>query len=118
MGEKRNKGWDNIRPPSTEEARQRGRKGGRRSGEERRKRRDLKIALETLLESDIKNRKGEVKSGAEALAIALFDKALHGDTKAFEIIRDTVGQKPADKIQVEEISQETIDEIQKAILDD
>lgn len=118
MEGKKNKGWDNIRPPSTDEARSRGRKGGRRSGEARRKRRDLRLALEALLEGDIKTKKGEVKSGAEALAIALFDKALHGDTKAFEIIRDTVGQKPADKIQVEEISQETINEIQKAILDD
>lgn len=44
--------------------------------------------------------KNEVKmSGAEAIAMKQFEKALKGDTKAFEVLRDTAGQKPVDKVE-------------------
>lgn len=33
------------------------------------------------------------------MSLALIEKALKGDTKAFEIIRDTIGEKPVDKVQ-------------------
>ncbi len=39
------------------------------------------------------------KTKREELNEALIDKALKGDTKAFEVIRDTVGEKPIDKVQ-------------------
>ena len=35
----------------------------------------------------------------EKMSLSLISKALNGDTKAFEIIRDTIGEKPVDKIQ-------------------
>ena len=46
-----------------------------------------------------RGRKGGVKSGAEAIAIAQFQKALRGDTKAFVALRDTAGQKPVEKVE-------------------
>ena len=33
----------------------------------------------------------------EAMAIVMMIKAMKGDSKAFEIIRDTIGEKPVDK---------------------
>lgn len=39
------------------------------------------------------------KTKREELNEALIDKALKGDTKAFEVIRDTVGEKPSDKVE-------------------
>jgi hypothetical protein len=33
-----------------------------------------------------------------AITVALIEKALQGDTKAFEVIRDTIGQKPKENI--------------------
>lgn len=39
------------------------------------------------------------KTKREELNEALIDKALKGDTRAFEVIRDTVGEKPVDKVQ-------------------
>ena len=33
------------------------------------------------------------------LSLALIEKAMNGDTKAFEVIRDTIGEKPVDKVQ-------------------
>jgi hypothetical protein len=57
-------------------------------------------------------------SGAEAIAIKQFEKALKGDTRAFEIVRDTAGQKPVEKIQVDEVEKESIDELERMILDE
>lgn len=35
----------------------------------------------------------------EKMSLSLITKALNGDTKAFEIIRDTIGEKPVEKVQ-------------------
>lgn len=35
----------------------------------------------------------------EKISLALIAKALNGDTKAFEVIRDSIGEKPVDKVQ-------------------
>lgn len=39
------------------------------------------------------------------MSLAMIDKCLKGDTKAYEIIRDTIGEKPKD--QVENLNIET-----------
>lgn len=70
------------------------RKGGIKSGEARREKRLLKDAI---LE----------RMGAEdwdALVDGLIDRAKDSD-KAFEILRDTIGQKPIDKVAVTNIDQ-------------
>lgn len=102
----------NLKPLSTEKAREIGAKGGKASAEARRKKRDLKLAIQTLLEADIKDKKtGEIMSGAEALAVAQFKKAMKGDTKAFEVLRDTSGQKPVEKVEQVNIDGEYIDKV-------
>lgn len=94
-------------------------KGGKRSVEVRRQKRDLRRALEALLDKNMgKNKDGEDVSGAEALALKQFEKALKGDTRAFEIIRDTAGQKPVEKVMISEVDQDVIDEVEKAVLGD
>lgn len=104
---------------SGEEAARNGAKGGKASGEARRQKRDLRRALEALLDKNMgKNKDGEDVSGAEALALKQFEKALKGDTRAFEVIRDTAGQKPVEKVMIAEIDQEVIDEVEKAVLDE
>lgn len=93
-------------------------KGGKASAEARRKKRDLRLAIEMLLEKDIIGKDGETKSGAEYIAFQQFKKALKGDTRAFEVLRDTAGQKPIDKVMVADVEQSVIDEVEKAVLDD
>ena len=36
------------------------------------------------------------------MSIAMIEKAMKGDTKAFEVIRDTIGEKPKDQLQLEQ----------------
>ena len=93
-------------------------KGGRASVEARRQKRDLKRAMDILLEKDITDSKGETKSGAEYIAFQQFKKALKGDTKAFEVIRDTAGQKPIDKIQVAEVDADILVQVENMVMND
>lgn len=87
---------NNLSPiQSNEEARKKGSAGGKKSGEARRQKRLLKDTLEAMLE--VKDKKGNTMQ--DAICIALFKRANCGDTKAFEIIRDTIGQKPVEKVE-------------------
>ena len=106
---------DNLKPGEYKLTVEEQKKGGIISGEARRRKRDIKAALEMLLEKEFKGKDGELISGAEAIAIKQFEKALKGDTRAFETVRDTAGQKPVDKIMVAEVEQETIDEIEALV---
>ena len=100
---------------SREEAAKNGAKGGKASGEARAAKRDLRRALEALLEKDFTSRDGSTLSGAEAIALKQMERALKGDTKAFEVVRDTAGQKPVEKIVVAEVAQDIIDEVERAV---
>lgn len=81
-------------------------KGGKASAEARRKKRDLRLMCQMVLEMDIKGKDGTVKSGAEAITLAQLQKALKGDAKAYEVLRDTAGQKPVDKVEQVNIDME------------
>lgn len=77
-------------------------KGGKRSAEVRREKKELKKIIEALFEKDytmLDGKKTITLSGAEAIAFKQMEKALKGDTKAFEVLRDTAGQKPVDKVE-------------------
>ena len=91
---------ENLKPVrSKEEARERGRAGGIASGTARREKANLRKCLEILLEKEMKDRNGKEISGAEALSAKLFQSAMKGDVRAFEVLRDTAGQKPVEKVE-------------------
>lgn len=100
-------GKDNLRVPSSEEARRNGQKGGKASGEARRRKKSLKEAFDILLEREVQDKNGNVLTGAEAIAVAVYKKAIKGDLRAVEILRDTAGQRPTDKVHVEHEGVET-----------
>lgn len=102
----------NLRPCEYKLTQEEQKKGGKASGEARRRKRDLKLAMQALLEADVKDKRtGEVMSGAEAIALAQYRKAMKGDTKAFEVVRDTSGQKPIEKVEQVNIDGEYLDKI-------
>ena len=78
-------------------------KGGKRSAEVRRAKRDLRQALEILLERDYTDKNGNTLSGTEAITAKLFEQAMKGNIRAFETLRDTVGQKPVEKVMVADV---------------
>lgn len=83
---------------SVEEARDKGRKGGLASGVSRRDRKTLRAMLEMLMDMPAATEDGPAKSNREAMAVAIVQRALAGDVKAFEVVRDTLGEKPRDKV--------------------
>lgn len=60
---------------------------------------------------------GEEMTGAEAMAYVAIEKALAGDLKAWEMVRDTAGQKPADKVLVSDIDADVIAEVEAIVND-
>lgn len=113
---------DNLKPfdsnQNREKAKKNGRKGGKASGEAKRKKKLLKDCLDELLQKEWENRQGEKMSGSEAISVAVFKKALAGDMKAFEIVRDTSGQGVVQKVMVAEVEQSMIDEVERMVLDE
>ena len=100
-------GKENLRPVSSkDEARERGRKGGLASGEARRKRKTLKEELLLMLAE------GETQ---QSVTLALIEKAMGGDTKAFEVIRDTIGEKPVDKVMIADVEPSVIAEVEAMV---
>lgn len=69
-------------------------KGGIASGKSRKEKKLLKDELAILMETI--NKDG--KTYQELISTALVKEALKGNTKAYEIIRDTMGQKPKEEI--------------------
>lgn len=80
------------------------RKAGIASGKSRRNKALLRDCLEILMEKKMTTNDGKKVTGAEAQSVSLFLAALQEtDTakkaRAFEVLRDTAGQKPAEKIE-------------------
>lgn len=101
------------------EQREIAKQGGIASGEARRAKRDLRKALEVLLEKTVtKDKEGNEISGAEAIALKQFEKALKGDTKAFEVVRDTSGQSVVQKVALAEVDADIIAEVENIVLND
>ena len=84
-------GTDNITPASKrthEENVANGRKGGIRSGEAKREKKLFKEAIEKKLGKSI-----------DKIIDAMITKASKGDVPASTFLRDTIGEKPTDKIE-------------------
>lgn len=64
--------------------------GGIASGESRRARKTLKEELLLLLSE------GDTQ---KSVSVALLQKAMDGDVKAFEVVRDTIGERPVEKVE-------------------
>lgn len=122
---------------SKEEAKSRGRKGGIASGKARREKRLMRETLDLLLNMPVKDGqfadvesicnfasiKGKNISVQDAILIAQIQKAMKGDTRAAEYVRDTIGQKPTESIDMsmnlpDPFEGLTTEELKKMIDDD
>ena len=77
-----------------------GRLGGIKSGESKRRMKTFREELMAILSKETKNAKGESVSFQENINAAIILKAAKGDVRAYETIRDTLGQKPKDEKEV------------------
>ena len=87
----------NLKPQSTRtknEQREIAKMGGIASGKARRDKKALRDELILLLSTS---------NTQENICVALIKEALNGSVRAFETIRDTIGEKPKDQVEVNQI---------------
>ena len=103
----------NLKPMNTRsknEARENGKIGGKKSGEVRRKRKTIREQLEFLMSLPIQDEvtkeklekmgiKSDNMDNQMLMNVSLYKQALKGNTKAIEIVRDTLGEKPVEKLE-------------------
>ena len=100
----REKSLKNLKPVRSEnEAREKGKKGGIKSGEVRRAKKTMREIADYLMEKEETNEQGELITIKEAAMAAAVKKALGGDIKALEFIRDTIGEKPIEQHSIMQI---------------
>lgn len=104
---------------SGEEAVINGRKGGIASGKSKREKADFKRKCQLWMESKVAvDAKGKKITGAD-LMIAVAGKQIRdGSAKFWELMRDTAGYKPIDKVMVAEVDQDVIDEVESMVMED
>lgn len=103
------KGEENLIPMNErtkEEQREIARMGGIASGEARREKKLLKDLLEDALSKGTETNNEYVN-----ITLALIREANKGNVKAYEVIRDTLGQKPVEEVKVTKSTDDTIKEI-------
>jgi len=106
---------------SGEEAARNGRKGGLQLGINNAKRRAFKEYLESELTEEIKIGDFTV-SAKEGLCFKLIqrmfdDKMCDRDfLRAFEFVRNTIGEQPVEKYAIQDIDQSVIDEVEHLVL--
>ena len=95
-----------------------GRKGGLAKREATRKRKEMRETLDILLNMPMKKGKvytaEDIKCFADlkgknitidqAVMVCLIQKALKGDLSAIAMVRDTIGEKPSDKVEVKDVT--------------
>ena len=95
---------------SPEELREMTKRGGKKSGEVRRKRKTIREQLEFLMSLPIQDEvtkeklekmgiKSDNMDNQMLMNVSLYKQALKGNTKAIEIVRDTLGEKPVEKLE-------------------
>lgn len=76
--------------------------GGIASGEAKRRKKTFREAMEAILETEVLDENGNKIDLLTAISAKQIEKANKGDTKAFEVIRDTIGQKPVERVEITE----------------
>ena len=93
------------------------RQGGIASGESRKRKKLLRECIDELLAKEYTS-EGKTLTGSEVLAVALMKKAMKGDVKAFEVLRNTAGEKPVEKVMIAEVEQSVIDDVERMVNDE
>lgn len=99
-------------------ARELGRKGGKNSKAKQAIRKTLREELLAVL-TDMKipeKSSGKEVPVQEALSVSLIRSALSGNVRAYEIIRDTIGEKPIENVALFSSNFSALDDAYKSIL--
>ncbi|EUB32447.1 hypothetical protein [Olsenella uli] len=119
MANKGNLVPNESRTPS--QRRENARKAGKASGRSRREKRDMRETFRAMLDMPLRpggttqaqtmdGMDGKNMTVGQAIALAQLRKAMAGDTRAAEFVRDTSGQRPSDRVELTAPSRESAEE--------
>lgn len=102
---------ENLKPSKYKLTREEAKKGGKKSGQVRAERKKFRELFENYLNKKITNK--EIKeemlqfgfidkecTNKNAIVFAQYKEALKGSTQAFVAVRDTIGEKVTDKVEI------------------
>ena len=93
-------------------------KGGKASGKARRRRKLMREALDELLSREYTDRSGNQIQGVEAISMKAFQAAMDGDLKAIEFIRNTCGEAPIQRVEVDTIDPQARERVERILSED
>lgn len=92
---------------------ERPREAGKKSGESRREKGDLRNLCKIWMETEVATDKdGKPITGGQMMVRVAVKELAKGNPKFWELMRDTAGYKPVDKVMVSEVEQSVIDEVE------
>ena len=106
----------NLRPCEYQLSQEEAKKGGINSGKARREKADFKRKCQIWMETEIaKDKNGNPMTGADLMVAVAGKEIKNGSSKFWELMRDTAGFKPVDKVMVAEVEQDVIEEVEAMV---
>lgn len=95
---------------------ERAREMGRRSGAARREKGDLRKLCKLWMEEEVATGKdGEKITGGQMMVRVAVKEVAKGNPRFWELLRDTAGFKPVDKVMVSEVEPSVIAEVEQMV---
>lgn len=92
-------------------------RAGQESAAKHLRKKTFKEEFELELAATVRDSKGNETTVKNAITKAAVQKALKGDSRALEFIRDTIGEKPAENIILTTTDPEIIKEVEAMVYD-
>ena len=94
-------------------------KGGINSGKSKQRQKTLRELAQAWLETEVtKDKNGEPMTGGQFMLAVAAKEIAKGNSKFWELMRDTAGQKPVDKVMIADVDPAVIEEVERAVLDE
>ena len=95
---------------------ERAREAGKRSGESRREKGDLRRLCQIFMESEVGTDKdGKPITGGQMMVNVAVKETARGNPRFWELLRDTAGFKPVDKVMVAEVDPDVVADVEQQV---
>lgn len=89
---------------------------GQKSGESRREKGNLKLLCQVWMETEVgRDKDGNPITGGQMMIQVAAKELSRGNPKFWELMRDTAGFKPVDKVMVSEVDPGVIDDVERLV---
>lgn len=106
----------NLRPCEYKLSQEEAKKGGINSGKARREKADLRRQAQLWLETEVTTDKhGQPLTGAQLMMAVAAKELAKGNAKFWELMRDTAGFKPVDKVMVSDVDPAVIEDVERIV---